>query len=54
MTRKQPMEFLERPAFKPRRKRHHVAIEYRENEQIEVAHDLARPLTPRARQALGF
>ena len=54
MIRRRALEFPETPLHKPRRERCHVALEYRDNQQLEVAESLARPLTLRARQALGI
>jgi hypothetical protein len=54
MIRRRPLEFPETPLHRPRRERCHVALEYRENQQIEVAESLAFKLTPRARDALGM
>ncbi len=54
MKRRRPLEFLENPTHYPRRERPHVAQEYFENQQDEIAESLAFKLTPKAREALGF
>ena len=53
MIRRRALEFPETALHRPRKERCHVALEYRDNQQVEIAHDLVRRLMPKARVALG-
>lgn len=54
MKQRRPLEFSDQPVHYVRRERPHVAQEYRDNDQLEIAYDLARNLTPKAKAALGL